>query len=151
MAQASQAIFGKSRESGCCGYRGGLVFKAHRLLYHSSWVGPVARVKKKRGACPQPETPGFFWHPPFLSFGPSFHQGRTSCLGACPKATPALREGCWTATHSSAHCCPGTRTGTSGSTLNPQPQALNPKPRTPNPKPLTPNHQPSTRNWKPET
>ena len=27
---------GKSRESGCYGYRGGLVFKAHRLLYHSA-------------------------------------------------------------------------------------------------------------------
>ena len=24
------------RESGCCGYRGGLVFKAHRLWYHSA-------------------------------------------------------------------------------------------------------------------
>jgi len=28
MAQASKAISGKSRQSGCCGYRGGLVFKA---------------------------------------------------------------------------------------------------------------------------
>ena len=36
MAQASKAIFSKSRESGCCGCRGGLVFKAHRLVYHSA-------------------------------------------------------------------------------------------------------------------
>ena len=26
--------FSESRESGCCGYRGGLVFEADRLLYH---------------------------------------------------------------------------------------------------------------------
>ena len=34
----------------CCGYRGGLVFKAHRLLYHSlkDLLGPVTRVKKKK-------------------------------------------------------------------------------------------------------
>ena len=40
--------------TGCCGYRAGLVFKAHRLLYHSACkargtfdLGPVTRVKKK--------------------------------------------------------------------------------------------------------
>ena len=30
-------IFGKTRESLCCGYRGGLVFEAHGLLYHSTF------------------------------------------------------------------------------------------------------------------
>ena len=36
MAQASKAISGKSRESGCCGHRGGLVFKVHRRWYPSA-------------------------------------------------------------------------------------------------------------------
>jgi len=40
-------------ESGCCGYRGGLVFKAHMTLVSlklrlQDVLGPVKRVKKKR-------------------------------------------------------------------------------------------------------
>jgi len=38
--------------SGCCGYPGGLVFKAHRLLYFRLtdllYIGPVSRVKKRK-------------------------------------------------------------------------------------------------------
>ena len=39
-------------ESLCCGYRGGLVFEAHRLmklnLRLNDLLGPVTRVKKKK-------------------------------------------------------------------------------------------------------
>ena len=54
MAQASKAIFGKSRESGCCGYRGGLVFKAHRPLYHSTqgtyWTCNESQEEEEEGS-----------------------------------------------------------------------------------------------------
>ena len=50
LADFQKVILGKSRESGCCGYRGGLVFKA--LVSLSSrlkdLLGSVTRVKKKK-------------------------------------------------------------------------------------------------------
>ena len=103
-------------------FRGGLVFKAHRLLYHSTLGSRV--IKKKRRRC---TLRGSVNCGVFSQKGKSTRLSRTKSGSVrCPSLP-----------------CPQTR--------NPKPGTRNPKPETRNPKPEARNPKTENRKPKPET
>ena len=115
-------------------FRGGLVFKAHRLLFHSTLC---LRVKTKKRETvpgtpdpeirnPEPETRNP--KPDTRNLKPGFRNPEPEIRNSEPETRNSEPE-----------------------TRNPKPETRNPKPGTRNPKPGTRNPKPGTRNPEPGT
>jgi len=142
-------------------FRGGLVFKAHRLLYHST-LG--LRVIKQKGKEHDPAThTSVESHPhKFLETDLFSQIGRSD--KRVPHNNPLFGHPCFDNTvkclYNTSTCFENTYISVfampagvfkqnvaldyTPSTLNPQPSTLNPQPSTLNPQPSTPNPKPQT-------